>query len=343
MDIFTNLSEQQKYTMPQLQGILAAWVVSGAFERQAKVQTDNGHVAEEDYTKQSIYSLLYSVYSSVGTVRSELGKPYEFTFNTWGYAWPKAWGPAPTSEDEPQKYGRNAYSGLYHFDAIKKMVAKKNGFVHVVEMGCGTGAGADHVCENVLPKCTYEAVDMQMAGVTTCRTKFVPRHSHRLVATRADATNLPIGDEVADIVAVNETHVTDQGEVMTEEDRKFFRSAKRILKPGGFLTWGNAIPDMAWQPAFNFMESIGMKVIEVCDVTEEAILARDLDKARCQAYCDQALDKFAAFKIPFVGAKKRLEAELAMKNLNRDPGTRLYDDMVTRRDTYKVALIQKVG
>ena len=106
---------------------------------------------------------------------------------------------------------------------------------------------------------------------------------------------------------------------------------------------GNAIPDMAWQPSFDFMESIGMKVVEVVDVTEEGVRARDEDKARIQAYIDQALDKFGAFRIPVYGPRKRLEAELAMKNLCRDPGTRLYDDMKTRGDTYKVVLAQKIA
>lgn len=341
MDIFTNLSEQSSYSMPKLQAIITAWVMNSPFEGRGKVSTNNGHVNEEDYTKQSVYSLLYSLYRSVGEVKSDLGTPYEFTFNTWGYAWPKAWGPAPSGPEDPQRFGRNAYTGLYHFDAIKKLAAERDGRLHIVEMGCGTGAGADHICSNVFPKCTYEAVDMQFAAVSTCRKKFVPRHRHRLVATRADATNLPIGDEVADIVAVCETHVTDQGEVMTEEDRKFFRSAKRILKPGGFFTWGNAIPDIAWQPSFDFMESIGMKIVDVQDVTEEGVIARDQDEARIAVYIEQALDKFPAFKVPVYGPKKRLEAALAMKNLCRDPGTRLYDDMKTRADTYKVVLAQK--
>lgn len=342
MDILTKLNPGASYSATRLQLILAAWVLSDGFRRQ-RVALHNGDVAEDDYTKQSIYSLLYAMYRAIGQVKSETGEEYEFTFNTWGYAWPRAWGPAPTAPDDPQRFGKNAYAGLFHFDAIQALAASRRGQVHIVEMGCGTGAGADYVCESVLPSCTYEAVDMQLAGVTTCRRRFVPRHRHRLVATRADATHLPIDDEVADIVAVCETHVTDQGEVMTEEDRKFFRSARRILKPGGYLTWGNAIPDRAWQPCFDFMESIGMRVIEVCDVTDEGVRARDEDRARIQAYIDQALAKFIAFRIPVYGATKRIEAELAMKNLCRDPGTRLYDDMRTRADTYKVVLAQKTA
>lgn len=343
MDILKALSEERAYSMTELQGIVAAWVLTGAFESTSSVSTDDGHVDEADYTKQSVYSLLYSMFRSVGTVKSELGIPFQFEFNTWGYAWPEAWGPAPTRADEPQRFGKNAYTGLLHFDAIQALVAERGGHVHIVEMGCGTGAGANHICTEVLPKCTYEAVDMQQAGVDTCRAQFAPRHRGRLVATRADATNLPIGDEVADIVLVNETHVTDQGEVMTEEDRKFFRSARRILKPGGYLCWGNAIPDIAWQPCFDFMRSIGIEVLEVVDVTDEAVRARDEDAPRIAAYIEQALDKFHGFRVPVYGPRKRLEAAVAMKNLCRDPGTRLYDDMVTHADTYKVVLARKTA
>jgi SAM-dependent methyltransferase len=305
------------------------------------VSSDDGHIEEADYTKQSIYALLYSLYRSVGEVQDEHGRPYEFTFNTWGYAWPERWGLPPVSEQDPQRFGKNAYSGLFHFDAVQRLVREREGRVHVVELGCGTGAGADHVCEHVLPRCTYEAVDMQMAGVLTCRKKFAPRHRGRLVATHADATRVPIDDEVADLVAVCETHVTDQGEVMTEEDRKFFRSARRILKPGGYFVWGNAIPDEAWQASFDFMESIGMRIVEVDDVTAEAVVARDQDRPRIEAYIEQALARFPAFHVPVLGPGRRKEAELAMKNLCRHPGTRLYEDMRSRSDTYKIVLAQR--
>ena len=57
---------------------------------------------------------------------------------------------------------------------------------------------------------------------------------------------------------------------LSAEDKRFFQTAHRLLKPGGFLVWGNAIPDATWEPCFAYLRSIGMNVREVCDVTAEA-------------------------------------------------------------------------
>jgi ubiquinone/menaquinone biosynthesis C-methylase UbiE len=336
MDLFTALDPGTEYSPTQLQLIVGAWVLATPFERKAKVTIANGDVAEEDYDKRSIYSLLYSLYSAVGKVRSRVGEAYEFTFNTWAYAWPQAWGDQPTGASDPERFGKNAYTGLFHFQAVKDYLKARDGRVHVVEMGCGTGAGAHHVTKNVLPNCTYEAVDMQEAAIQTCKRKFVPQLDGRLKATRADCTKLPIEDGVADFVVVCETHVTEMAGQVTEEDAKFFRTARRLLKPGGMLVWGNAIPDSTWRPCFEFLESIGMKQVEVCDVTQEAISARDQDKSRADEYVDQVLKRMWGFRIPRYGAKKRVEARQAMLNFYRNPGTRLYDTMIDRVDTYKV-------
>jgi SAM-dependent methyltransferase len=341
MDIFTALSRQSVYSKNQLQMILGAWVMSSMLERNTKITVANGHVEEGDYDKRSIYSLLYALYRSMGEVKAEDGTPYEFTFNTWGYAWPKSWGPAPNGND-PQRFGRNAYSGLFHFDAVKKYVAARKGKVHVVEMGCGTGAGAHHICHNVLPQCTYEAVDMQEAGIATAQRKHVPGLQGRLKATCADATALPIADATADFVAVNETHVTEWAGIVGVEDKKFFSSAYRILKPGGFLVWGNAIPEATWEPSFEYLESIGMKLVANDDVTLEAIRARDEDKARIDAYARQCFETFHAFRIPWLATKKREEADAALKNFARNPGTKLYDVMLDRTHTYRVVCLQKL-
>jgi ubiquinone/menaquinone biosynthesis C-methylase UbiE len=342
MDLLTALKNTSDYSKNQLQMIVGAWVLTGAVERKAKIDTTKGgDVAEGDYDKRSIYSLLYALYRSMGEVSSETGEKYEFTFNTWGYAWPKAWGEAPTTAADPQRFGKNAYSGLFHFDAVKKYVKAKAGKVHVTEMGCGTGAGAHHVCTKVLPEATYEAVDMQQAGIATCERKFVPQLRGRLRATCADATNLPVLDASSDFVAVNETHVNEFRGRVTPEDEAFFHTAKRILKPGGFMVWGNAIPASTWGPSIDYLSSIGIKLVEECDVTKEAIQARDEDKARIDTYAAQCIEAFHGFKIPLLGKKKIQEADWALKNFARNPGTRLYDNMVEGIDAYKCVLLQE--
>jgi hypothetical protein len=341
VDVLTALSNKSDYSRNQLQLIVSAWIMSGLAEKKSKISLHDGDVAEEDYDKRSLYSLLYALYRSMGDVRDEHGKRYEFTFNTWGYTWPTSWGTPPDHQSDPQRFGRNAYSGLYHFDAVKKYVADRNGEVHVVEMGCGTGAGAHHVCSNVLKSCTYEAVDMQQAAIRTCERKFVPDLPGRLQATCSDATHLARPKGFTDFVAVNETHVTELVGVVTDEDDRFFRKAHHMIKPGGFLVWGNAIPDPTWGACFKFLESLGMELVEECDVTEEAVRARDEDKARIDTYVDQCIEAFHGFKIPVLGDKKRAEADVALKNFARNPGTRLYQNMVDRTDTYRVVCFQK--
>jgi predicted SAM-dependent methyltransferase len=196
----------------------------------------------------------------------------------------------------------------------------------------------------VLPKCTYQALDMQWAAIQTCNRKFVPNLNDRLVATCTDATRVAPDEKPADIVAVCETHVTEHAGRCSDEDRRFFRAAHRRLKPNGFLVWGNAIPDSTWDPCFEYLESIGMKRVDVHDVTDHAVRARDEDEARMEAYVAQMLERFHwGFRIPVVGAKRRVEAEVALKNFARHPGTNLYQNMVTRTDTYRVGLFQKTA
>lgn len=341
MDILTNLDSGRSYSTTRLQMILTAWVLSGAFQRRSKVSLDSGDVDEDDYTKQSIYSLLYAMYRSIGQVESDRGERYEFTFNTWGYRWPESWGAPPTTATDPQRFGKNAYSGLFQFAPVKELLAARGGKVHVVELGCGTGAGAHHVCTDVLPDCTYQAVDMQRAAIETCERRFVPELDQRLVAICGDVTQLALEPESADIVVICETHITEHAGVVSDEDRRFFDVVRRTLKPGGFLVWGNAIPDATWQPCFDHLASIGVPVSAVHDVTREAIAARDEDEARVEAYVAQCLARFHGFKIPWLGRRKRREAELALKNFYRHPGTNLYDTMKNGTDSYRVVLAQK--
>ncbi|MFT5458814.1 MAG: SAM-dependent methyltransferase, partial [Myxococcota bacterium] len=341
LNILTALNAETPYSQRKLQLIFGAWVASGLFDRSATISADDGDVSEDDYAKQSIYALLYSVYREIGTVTDEHGAPYEFTFNTWGYDWPERWGAPPHSEREPQRFGQNAYTGLFEFQAVKEYAAAREGKLHIVELGCGTGAGAHHICGQVWPDCTYIAIDMQGAAIQTCERRHVPELGGRLTAVHGDVTKVHIEPASADFVVICETHVAEYDGQVTDEDRAFFQKVFDTLKPGGFLVWGNAIPARTWQPCFDYLETVGMRQVEVHDVTEEAVRARQLDEARVDVYVEQCLARFHGFKIPVLGKKRRRQAELALKNFYRHPGTRLYEKMTDGTDSYRVALFQK--
>ena len=343
MDILTALSNNTNYSPRQLQLIIGAWVMTGLIPQKKKISLENGDVAEGDYDKRSIYALLYSLYHAMGDVKSDQGVDYEMTFNTWGYSWPPEWGEFIIPSTEPQRFGMAAYLGLFAFPQVREYIKARNGKVHVAEMGCGTGAGADLICSKLLKDCTYEAIDMQKAAIETCKRKFVPNHGGRLVATCGDATKVATQTQpgTADFVAVCETHVTEMPGVATEEDRRFFATAHRLLKPGGYLVWGNAIPESTWKPCFDVLESVGLKVEDVRDVTKNAIKARDDDARRAEALVQHCLDSYYGFKIPILGHKKRIEAEAAIKNFYRHPGTNLYRNMQVGIDTYKVVCAHK--
>jgi hypothetical protein len=356
MDLLTSLSEKSEYSNLSLQFIVTAWVMSDAVEgriqakkkakaksKANKISVKDGDIVEGDYSKQSVYSLLYALYRNVGIVETPGDLPWELTFNTWGYVWPDVYDSPPPYPTDPQRFGRNAYTGLFQAPELKDYIAAHDGRVHIVEMGCGTGAGAHHICKHVLPKCTYHAVDMQSAAIATCKRKFVPELGGRLKASHADATTLNLEDGSANIVVVCETHVTERAGRVTPEDARFFTTAYNALAPGGYLTWGNAIPDRTWEPCFEYLESLGMERVRVLDVTSEAIEARDRDKARVDGFVDAAIQRFHGFKIPYYGPRRRAQAAMAMKNFFRNPDTRLYENMVDGNDTYRVALFRKPG
>ena len=212
MNILTSLDRTSDYSKRQLEVILGAWVLSGLVDRKAAISTQNGDVSEDDYDKRSIYSLFYALYRSMGDVPSDKGTRYELTFNTWGYTWPESWGPCPNDPNDPQLYGRNAYTGLYQFPEVKEYVAARDGRVHIVELGCGTGAGAHHVCKNVLPKATYEAVDMQAALVLVG------------TGTGLDLLDLadPCGNETHGLV--HRHHRSAKGKAIVRQLRHLFRA-----------------------------------------------------------------------------------------------------------------------
>ena len=109
---------------------------------------NSGDINEDDYTKDSIYSLLYSLYQAYPTAPHPGGSgTYQFTFNTWGIA-DTGSPPVPwiRPETEPQRHGMAAYQGLTEFQEVKDLI-KRVEKPKFLEIGCGTGAGANLITQ----------------------------------------------------------------------------------------------------------------------------------------------------------------------------------------------------
>jgi len=205
----------------------------------------------------------------------------------------------------------------------------------IAELGCGTGAGGYYICNNM--ECDYTGIDMQQSAIHILN-KIHKHDNLKGICKNAQYTELP--DESMDLVIINETHISEMVGIMTKEDKKIFDEVYRILKPGGYFCWGNAIPDTTWKPCIKYLSS-KMKLISSKDYTKEAILARDLDAERVELYIKAIKDNLWISKIP--GTSHFInKTMLLLKNFYRHPGTELYNNMVSGRDTYKQHVFHKV-
>jgi len=307
----------------------------------------DGDMENEDYTKGSIYSLLYAIYANVGTIKSDLGVPYEFTFNTWGIA------PSPYPREDPQRHGKAAYSGLVHLPAVKTYLNEVTDAPKIVEIGCGTGAGANLITREILKKADYLAVDMQMAAIKTCRAKHGNVTNPNLKCVQAPGGVGNDGNKVADMkgetvpdgsidfVIISETHIADID--IGPEEIAIFQEIKRILKPGGLFLWGNALPTRCWVKAVPVLEKeIGLKRVNSLNHTKGAVVARDEDTDRVNNYVLSITGQYPVFR--YGGSRgKTCEhvVDRLIKNFYRHPGTALYLKMVTGFDSYMHEAYQK--
>ena len=324
---------------------------------------ETGDIMEDSYSKSSIYALLYAFYASIGTVKSDKGVPYEFTFNTWGVA------PTPGfPDDDPQRFGKAAYAGLAQTPAVSAYITARHGTGHlpsplgkglkIVEVGSGTGAGAHLIAGDLLPGAHYTALDMQAQGTATCQR----RHGAGVVDGTSGKANVtcvhvpkgvgpgsPIidgrGKRVAsgsvDIVIICETHIA--ATQIGPEEEAIFAEIHRVLAPGGLFIWGNALPTYVWNAAPAFVTGRGFSLVLNENVTKGAIIARDLDAPRVNAFWDAWSDSMLVSKIFGTTSLCGRTLEMLVKNFYRHPGTALYNTMVTGHDSYCRHVYKKKG
>jgi len=308
----------------------------GSREKNATFERD-GNVEDEDYDKSSIYSLLYALYSSTGTVLSDQGVPYQFTFNTWGFA------PSRFAEEDPERYGKNAYAGLFDAEAVQAYI-KKTVTPRIVEIGCGTGAGANLITREVVKSARYLAIDMQWAAIETCRERHATADNPGLKCVHSsggigvngnqvrDEDDNVVPNHSVDFVVISETHIADVQ--VGPEEKAIFAEIHRILKPGGYFLWGNALPTRVWHEGYAYLSGTGFRRVSSVNHTDGAVKARDQDEPRVNVFANSMMDMYPAYSLPYYGAKCRAVTDRLLKNFYRHPGTALYFRMVTGHDSY---------
>eukprot|EP00494_Astrolonche_serrata_P006766 UN06791 len=157
-DFLTSFTENEEISLSQLQFVIGSVCLSPSLvEKLDSNYSNSTNIGEGEYTKQSIYSILYSLYDQIGTLTSPEGIDYQFTFNTWGI------GPTIFPEDDPQQFGKEAYRRLTDFDKVKEYMQLNQVDIErftFLEVGSGTGAGAN-LTSHIWPNSHYMALDMQ--------------------------------------------------------------------------------------------------------------------------------------------------------------------------------------
>lgn len=343
----------------QLQAVATAFCLSplpGMLETKKDFQADEvgdtydfnegGDINEEDYTKDSIYAIFYSLYQAAGKAKSPGGKDYQFTFNTWGIA------PSPYPPEDPQRHGKAAYAGLVNFPEVKEYMKKNGDAPKIVEIGCGTGAGANLITREIIPNAHYVAIDMQKAAIDTClkihgnaeNPGLYCRQEPGGVGNNGNKVNDEKGETMADgsvdFVIISETHIADIQ--IGPEEKEIFNEILRVLKPGGLFLWGNALPTRVWLTAEKELTGLGFDRLASLNHTAGAVVARDEDEDRVNSYAAHLYAQYPlAFKMPVRGAMCEKVVDRLLLNFYRHPGTALYLKMVTGYDSYMHEVYQK--
>ena len=345
-DVLNGLDSNREYGPWELQAAITGFCMSplpGKLMNAKGLNTTggdfefekDGDIENDDYVQGSIYAILYALYKNTGIVTSNLGVPYQFTFNTWGIA------PSPYPVEDPQRHGKAAYAGLVtqppamEYAENLKNEGKR---LKIVEIGCGTGAGANLITREVWPTSQYLALDMQAAAINTCNeihaTEDNPGLECRLVPNGVgrDGNKVPMPNNSVDFVVISETHIADIE--IGDLEKSIFAEIRRILKPGGLFLWGNAIPTRVWEEAMDYLPNAGFELVNNYNHTKGAVVARDEDHDRVVAYIDHIIGQYPVMKVPYFGDRCAKVTERLIANFYRHPGTALYLKMVTGYDSY---------
>jgi len=344
-DVLKGLDSNMEYSNLQLQMMVAGFCLSplpGQLLSASAVGADGenyttaqeGDLQDEEYEQSSIYAILYAMYRNAPELVSNHGVRYQFTFNTWGIS------PSPYPETDPQRHGKAAYAALVTQPPVQEYVKKlpAGQKVQIAEIGCGTGAGANLITREVHPNSEYLALDMQAAAINTCKrihaTADNPGLTCKLIpdGVGINGSPIPLPNNSLDIAVISETHIADVQ--IGDLEKSIFAEIHRVLKPGGFFVWGNALPTRVWLEGNAYLPTAGFELASNVNHTQGAVVARDEDYERVELAVSQLLEPYYGTKLPYFGERCLKVGERLIANFYRHPGTALYLKMTTGFDSY---------
>jgi len=356
-DVLKGLSSNHDHSPLEVQAIMTGFclspVIGMLLNERPEIETtggdfkfeEDGDIENDDYAQASIYAILYAMYKNTPNLISNYGVKYQFTFNTWGITPVDGEGQPPREsvyafpEKDPQRHGKQAYASLVTQPPAMEYKKKLGDTpLKIVEIGCGTAAGANVITREVHPTAQYLALDMQQAAINTCNeihaTEDNPGLTCQVVPNGVGngGNKAPVADSSVDFVVISETHIADIQ--IGDLEKEIFSEIKRILKPGGLFLWGNAIPTRVWEEADVVLPSMGFELVNSYNHTKGAIVARDEDFDRVEGVIDQLLAPYPIMKAPYFGPRCHKVGERLIANFYRHPGTALYLKMVTGFDSY---------
>ncbi len=185
----------------------------------------------------------------------------------------------------------------------------------VLDVGCGRG-GTVHLLISFFGPVSVTGLDVSPAAIAFCK---AAHKDPRVRFFEGDAESLPFEDGSFDIVTnVESSH-------SYPNVQRFYAEVHRVLVPGGYFLYTDALAVRQMINAIGYLEHIGFVMERDRDITANVLRSCDeIASSRMQAFSDR-------------------NDQGLMQNFLGTPGSQVYEEMRSGRWTYRILKLRKRG
>lgn len=215
---------------------------------------------------------------------------------------------------KPEDEHNRASLQLYHHLAEMADLTNKD----IIDIGSGRGGGLSYIAR------TWDSLSSRGIDKTKDSIDFSNRqHKHKnLTFLIGNANNLPIDDNSCDVVFnVESSHRYESMET-------FLKEVMRVMRSDGCFLFTDFRYDWEWDELNILFKESGLEIISENDITSNILLALQIDSSRrimlIKKYSPRILQKL-------------------LLNFSGAPGSKTYDNFVTRKYVYRSYKLQKIA